>query len=103
MHRYHKTYLTSESCRLRGATLLPPNDGGLGFLCIPLRPRSTGPVLRFARRVKDEIVASGNGMVDYIVPDSDADADIDVFFRGPARPTTTRRPAGWRRRRTMSP
>lgn len=87
------------------------NDGGLGFLCLPLRPRSTGTVrlassdpfdepvvdlnylssesdtdlfrkaIRFTRRLKDEIVARGYRMVDYIVPDSDADADIDAFIR----------------------
>ena len=87
------------------------NDGGLGFLCLPLRPKSTGTVrlassdpfdepvvdlnylssesdivllrtaIRFTRQLKEEIVARGYRLVDYIVPSSDADADIDAFIR----------------------
>lgn len=87
------------------------NDGGVGFLCLPLRPKSTGTVrltssdpfddpvvdlnylsseydmdllrkaIRFTRRLRDEIVARGYRMVDYLVPDSDADADINAFIR----------------------
>ena len=87
------------------------NDGGLGFLCLPLRPKSTGTVrlassdpfdepvvdlnylssesdivllrsaIRFTRQLKEEILARGYRLVDYIVPSSDADADIDAFIR----------------------
>ena len=37
--------------------------------------------IRFTRRLKDAIAARGYRIADYIVPDSDADADVDAFIR----------------------